>query len=1263
MKSNTGQIKLNLFGGTSGLLSSIPLRMESANSNYIPIDTKWDSSISYPAILNSTSSGIVNINWTDYSNHRYDVKYDKDKNHQLYNISSSWNINDVDLLDDIAVVGMKDWTSTEKYTTSADTTQVSIDTFANVAIGASNVFTGLGDVYGNNPSTTLNLTTINIKNIVNSFQKPEFLNNHVADDNTGDYRSESNTPLGKYSLNMEFPDYSDIYLDIAFTGDSEYVYSFGGFLSVEEYIERNQRMSYSAIPSSDHTIKDNEGYKWYIVYRKTSGDYLFVTLSSYKIPTSILTIANLNSTYANTSLSSPTFTKVKNTTDYGTALSYTTGGLYLVQNSAISVTSLKIVKVANFLACGKVDIYTKKKGFISSYTNNTISSSAHGLLNGDVVTIENGLNSTEGITNINGVRYVSGVTTNTFNIYHDPLFQHAINIENLRSVDGVTWNCNGPNQWTYQHTLYSPQGKNGYGFSASLRTASETGINSTIPYERAIESSPTDSGIQKYQSYLNSWISWNNFYPFERAAEELVELPNGNKFGSRVQLGKISSNQYLLMVTEPGANYSFKAYDDFIVDNWLNPSIANIDLPVNKIIMPKYLPYGRVHFYKITKSPYSIEYFRTASAPSNPWLGYQELNLTNTGISNYPIQVDDFRSIYNLTNNNYWVGSRFYSWRKDYEYYTSLGINMPVYTSNPNEFAFADSMGKGAAFVIDGNTVYCAASTNIKSADFFNNSGIFPTNAATTTFSCNLTTSDTGNFSIITNQIPYLSNVAKVQNDEIKQYGTSVKFDGNKLFIGWPSLARNEEYIYYYLKDGTSYNLSQTITSQGNNGFGSNIAVDNDFLVSDRISAIDDSGNLTLDVNYAYIYQRNNTTNLYYYLNRISPTIDLTNPQYQDYSSEDLVFTQNLSYDNTTTDSATQKINIRGKYDINKYSIVLRDSKEYIYYTYDSKTRTFISRNHSNAFDSEDAVIRFKDGNVIEGGQYLSSTEIVSKSYPYINYPTLFLKAIDGTETGYQTVYIRGHITYPDSGTNLVMRGPFIPTGITSGINLYVKQPDVLTQTGTLFIKQLDIYNSTDARNLVLYADQISSDLTLVMGSMTKAQFPLLLKSYEYANGQGGTDTVYSIGDSDTALTLTILNSYTGVPNVSGQMGLHIMPFPFDDYAQLMNLVVNSPASGSASGINLFISDINGTGYGMTNLYLDGPLYASGTKSQGEMALFMERATAAQLPLFVYNTVVASGLNMFMDSAYIQSGNATLFVSGKYTSNSGINLFTFGTIG
>jgi hypothetical protein len=145
---------------------------------------------------------------------------------------------------------------------------------------------------------------------------------------------------------------------------------------------------------------------------------------------------------------------------------------------------------------------------------------------------------------------------------------------------------------------------------------------------------------------------------------------------------------------------------------------------------------------------------------------------------------------------------------------------------------------------------------------------------------------------------------------------------------------------------------------------------------------------------------------------------------------------------------------------------------------------------------------------------------------------------------------------------------------------------------------------------------------------------------------------------------LNIVNRHTGVPNASGYLNLSLRTYESDDISNILNLVINQDYPTSTSGINLFMPDPTGTNrFSIKNdLYLQGPEFIRGTDVDNSLNLVIHRTPEAAMPLTVYNTYTASGLNTYVKGTNLASSGATLYASGAGLPTGSMTVYVDGTV-
>lgn len=270
-----------------------------------------------------------------------------------------------------------------------------------------------------------------------------------------------------------------------------------------------------------------------------------------------------------------------------------------------------VVKYKPVIECGKVDLYTKKRGNINSYlSNGRIVSLDHNLKNGDIVKISNAQNST-----INGVRYVQVINDSTFILYKNSDFTER---ENSYYEGSPVWTACGnvyneeSQAWDYLGTVTSPEGRNGYAYERltthDIATFYKTdtlgdyfnGVSTTDELLRldfdisesvfnTYKQFPVVSGVPTRSADNDTYFSSLNFRETELKASDIFSpldtfwTTSNNylqsfRFGEGLDLIKYQ-DRYILVVGEPG----LETIPDLSV---------SLQLPVNPV-------YGKVFLFDI----------------------------------------------------------------------------------------------------------------------------------------------------------------------------------------------------------------------------------------------------------------------------------------------------------------------------------------------------------------------------------------------------------------------------------------------------------------------------------------------------------------------------------------------------------------------------------------------------------------------------------------------------------------------------------------
>ncbi len=362
-----------------------------------------------------------------------------------------------------------------------------------------------------------------------------------------------------------------------------------------------------------------------------------------------------------------------------------------------------IIKYTPVIKCGKVDLYKRKSGVITSISNNSICvSNNHKLQNGDMIKIINAIRNNEADQNLNKVKYVQVVNNNSFIIYEDDQFNRRT--PTLASGLNADWICIGniynnlPDGWEYQKTLFSPTGRNGYvlnNFDTDLNDdyifETYSNDNYVIPNVKDIIESNSYKDLLMADIFYNGINDRTDPLVVQKikprstsSSLDLLHLGanstvNSCRFGSDIDFKKINGKYYLL-VGERGPDYVFQ-------QTYTVPVFPVLNLMPDPIIYPTNAPYGKCHLIEVSKDVNNnlnctniktISAYHNDSQISKPYsmgsdvaldnfyehmFQYNELYQTTYQNNNYWNRCYVIRNLFGLayTKNDYWYGSYLYS--------------------------------------------------------------------------------------------------------------------------------------------------------------------------------------------------------------------------------------------------------------------------------------------------------------------------------------------------------------------------------------------------------------------------------------------------------------------------------------------------------------------------------------------------------------------------------------------------------------------------
>lgn len=388
--------------------------------------------------------------------------------------------------------------------------------------------------------------------------------------------------------------------------------------------------------------------------------------------------------------------------------------------SFIGCKRITYIKYTPVVKCGRVDIYKKLSGTINSVlSNGRVTSTNHNLIDGNAINIAGARNKNGKDLNLNGIKYVQVVDSNTLDLYDDSGMTKKTYTVSGSNPD-ASWIAVGnvysetlPEGWNYVKTLTSPYGRNGYlsaknpiNIGTVYQTPNISGQSDQTPIRKIPKEISNDYFLLLlYDVYkINASASYpanvkeilartnpssgNNLFtktPYDSSLGSLWASEStfiqGCLFGSDIDLKTASDGSLYLAVGERGSVSPENTVE--------KTRLYGIDVP---FLYPHYSPFGKVHLLKIEKTSTGVldSYVRTIHAFDEDASITQPEHISNYNF--YANPVKDFYEIGPLNNseylqynqffagknsisdsflyNDYWYGSLLYS-LKDYDHIPS----------------------------------------------------------------------------------------------------------------------------------------------------------------------------------------------------------------------------------------------------------------------------------------------------------------------------------------------------------------------------------------------------------------------------------------------------------------------------------------------------------------------------------------------------------------------------------------------------------------
>jgi hypothetical protein len=1117
------------------------------------------------------------------------------------------------------------------------------------------------------------------------------------------------------TVNEEYTDLSDTFIEVNYTsgdtdsvvesGNERVIYKFAGYKLNSRYLHGNT-------PTVGQNLIDKENCYYYPVYDIDSEVIIGIVLSSaidLPLPQNVQEWNFIGDFVAalHTDTSKAKYYPVDTKFPGYTSASRAFHGV------EIPISSVNVIKIKNFPRAGKVDIYTRKTGKVLGFSYGKIVSPEHNLQTGDIIKFTGAFNIDEILAiwmedkgfiydeteyhyllledfknNLNNIKYVKVIDSSSFQIFEDKDLTKVIMVPfNVSFKSSLAWSCignvyNNDNQaWGHYSTLTSPCGENGHlgvlqkreshtkpkDYSIKFAAIDQPSIKQLIDYAD-LDDRPDSI------TYLGLGVcnSWTNYYPFDRNQKisyNNLDIKNGNKFGCAIDIKKLSDLEYILAIGESGASESFRIVDEFELITGDKSINYNQYCPFNVKVIPKHLPYGRVHFYKITKNTYggikSIERLNSISRNDNigssidhPWKAYEASNKTHE-FGNDPRYYSTINAILRTRSledfienaNTYWNGAAAMHWTKNYLYQIGQG-NYPDLINNITYFPYVDEFGKSIGVDLSQNIINFAIGCNIRSSTVPNILyGMVCFGRIALYYSRPLF--DDQNLQI--NYVPTINN----EKIEISNLANKIIYKDGKVFFGWTSSVKAQSYLYYYQRNKIpnkivtpegdpiyDHSLIQTIQdtlSNDNSNFGRFISYDQDYLITNGVSnKYESTGTSTIPLDYLYIYRYNELYDNFSFYQKLSATIDLSNLKYSPPSvvnRNSYLVTTNTSYDGTTNNSATYIYNLTGKYDTYKNVIVIRDPLEYsvfinnppskfksIFHTFARVDRTPYDK---RIIDTKSSVIKiassaapatFDTKTVYDMGQF-------SKSYQIFDYSSYLRKIPVYRSSGelLQSFFTNTDVDDYNISTSLDFQDP------NYGLNLFISVPNIQSGTLGLFHRGYAKYNS--GVTLFTRSEKTSnSELKMFLenGRQNKLA-PLYIRS----------------GNTASGIKLFLENGKHSSP-IDLFLKVNIQPSKNNQTLFLKQIIgTKNSLNSTPTGLRLYTFGMGTPKNSNHSLYIQGHIKSSGnttlyTKARAEIAkdttLFVRCGENANYPLYISYIIPTTGIegaqDLFMQNEY-----------------------------
>lgn len=933
---------------------------------------------------------------------------------------------------------------------------------------------------------------------------------------------------------------------------------------------------------------------------------------------------------------------------------------YTTSMGFLGYSKISIIKYATAKKCGKVDLYLRKTGTVSSVVSSgVISSPYNDLQTGDIIKINGALTSSGVDTNFNGVKYVQIADTNNLSLYDDSTFLTNTDTSSYVASSNATWTLignlydNNRQGWSYKKTLLSPSGPNGYSRSGTYGSESLVGLPITYQYvphavalaildlqydltlDTALDPYSSNLAVRNRVSNLDSlWANDDHFVTDCRFGSGIDIKKNGSSY--RIVIGEQGPDTFVDFekvfhipnISPYGKVYDFNLSIDstktftLTLTNTINASTGTSGVIMTPPEMYQSCASSGRLFYDATQIGGSLRADTSTS---------QSYNTVTPVYVCYPYTLNT-----GYITSQYWYGamlyhvpSRFSSNTSDNDYFSDMNLcylpfgssgfntcTIPFY----NYYPYVDNFGKSVALnLVNGKWILAAGSTT--KTDLTNKSST----------SCgpihifDITASPSSVQRInYTNAVTTPSRCYASQKNRARRFGKCIKTVDDTLAIGC-SKPHEAKPTYTFFTNETS---SILIYKYINNIYGLDSQVLN-----------------TNNFNDAYTTSTTNADNYKEFVLR-NGIMD-----YISYSSGGIYpsdrFGDCFDYDGKII--ITNAFDIKNDSGVSHSDLAFPDSLcDYLHIYERTNQWNFIAK-ISASIDSSQS--KYDYSNI--------------QPYNYVTLRSLGNKNYENGTTNSVTWDIDLTNCYTIADDRIILKDPL-------GYGIFTKNWPLSTYSCSTF----------RVTTFVNYTRQTNSN------GRTRYTNPLIAIGKSFVASQNSSSTSAMNGTnlpSNQIITIDDLElSISSVP-LSSRMYQEVRSFDINrlDYLSLymcnniqttnninLSLISNIPISGN---MNLYINQL-GSSSGI-------PLYIENASASGDMPLFINQIASlssdiplyiqnnvetvtGQTNLYIENTINSNFMPLYMKSGDILSTNATINIYGgineSYNINNGSDLYING---